>query len=78
MQNYFSKIVITTDNVGSSTTDFLDISGNIIGEFNVYELRKMGFKKREELIEKWIRMGSEYDKEESDNSHTSRRVRSNN
>lgn len=66
MQNYFSKIVITTDNVGSSTTDFLDISGNIIGEFNVYELRKMGFKKREELIEKWIRMGSEYDKEESD------------
>lgn len=62
----FGRIIIMAESSPSNTSDLLGISGELETIINFQEIGKFGYKKREELVEKWIRLGNEYSLEESE------------
>ncbi|WP_221644773.1 metallophosphoesterase [Listeria booriae] len=62
----YGKIIIFAENNPTNITDLLGMQDELEHPINLLEIRKFGYKKREELIDKWIRIGHEYDYDESD------------
>ncbi|MBC2005565.1 hypothetical protein HCA78_17500, partial [Listeria booriae] len=58
--------IIFAENYPKNITDLLGMQDELEHPINLLEIRKFGYKKREELIDKWIRIGHEYDYDESD------------
>ncbi|MET2046150.1 hypothetical protein ABXL62_09060 [Enterococcus faecalis] len=63
---FFSTIIIVAESIPNNTSDILGLNDELESRIKFIEIKKFGFKKREELVDKWIRFGNEYVKEEKD------------
>ncbi|MGC3141923.1 hypothetical protein ACPTI0_13535, partial [Enterococcus faecalis] len=52
--------------IPNNTSDILGLKDELESRIKFIEIKKFGFKIREELVDKWIRFGNEYVKEEKD------------
>lgn len=62
----FDRIIIFTNSEPNNSTDILGLNDELGKNINFYQIKRFGFKKREELIEKWLRINNEYTLEEED------------
>lgn len=60
----FDKIIIMAEATPSNMSDIIGIGEETKLLISFCEIEKFGYQKREELIEKWIRIGNEYQLEE--------------
>lgn len=60
----FDKIVIMAESTPSNMSDIIGIGEETKLLIRFCEIEKFGYQKREELIERWIRIGNEYKLEE--------------
>lgn len=62
----FSTIIIVSESLPNNTSDVLGLNDELKNNIKFIGIKKFGFKKREELVDKWIRLGNEYIKEEKE------------
>lgn len=60
----FDRVIIMVESSPTNNSDLLEISDGLSTTLRYIGIRNFGYKKREELVEKWIRLGSEYDLED--------------
>lgn len=63
---FFFIIIIVVESIFNNIFDILGFNDEFESRIKFIEIKKFGFKKREELVDKWICFGNEYVKEEKD------------
>lgn len=60
----FNTVIIMAESSPNNASDLLGINKELETSIKFQEIGKFGYKKREELVEKWIRLGNDYILEE--------------
>ena len=58
--NFSDRVIIMVKSSPSNNSDLIEISNGLDVNVRYKEIKNFGYKKREELVEKWIRLGNEY------------------
>lgn len=62
----FGTIIIFANSAPNNASDILGLNEELETNIKFYEIKRFGYKKREEIIEKWLRYGNEFAIEESE------------
>lgn len=62
----FGAVVITANSSGEGLSEIVSLESEVSSKINYLQMKRFGYKRREELVEKWITIGNEYTFGEAD------------